>query len=124
MQFEGIGTGALAALRSITQTASGLFGWRGGDFELDVLDAEIGMVGGEAHLAGLLAGAYPDGAGAADQRKGLSPMICAGPVSSKRMASSAKGRMASNSSVTRRTTRVVSAPSATSAVSSGSSVNF
>ena len=56
--------------------------------------------------------------------KGLSPMISAGPSSSSLIASLAKGRMAPNSSVTRRTTRVVSAPSAINCVSSGKQGEF
>ena len=51
-------------------------------------------------------------------------MISAGPSSSNLMASLAKGRTQPNSSVTRRTTRVESAPSAINSVSSGSSRNF
>ena len=42
-------------------------GW--GYLQLDVLGAEIGMVSGEAHLAGLFCRAKPDSACAADQRK-------------------------------------------------------
>lgn len=56
--------------------------------------------------------------------KGLSPIRSAGPSNFSITASFAYVRIAPNSSVTRSTTRVVSAPSATSAVSSGSSVNF
>src|ERR1035437_872330 len=52
-------------------TASGCFGWGRRDLELDVLDAEVGVVRGEAHLAGFLGGANPDGAGAADEREGI-----------------------------------------------------
>ena len=51
--------------------ASGCF-WRGwGNLELDVLRAEIGMMCGKARLAGLLAGANPDRAGASDEREGI-----------------------------------------------------
>src|ERR1035441_5141426 len=51
--------------------ASGGFGWGGLDVEVDVLDAEDGVMGRETHLAGLLTGANPDGACAADQREGI-----------------------------------------------------
>ena len=43
----------------------------GGDFELELLGAEIGVGGGESYGAGFLFGADPDGAGAADQGEGI-----------------------------------------------------
>ena len=84
-------------------------------------------------LGALLSGALclpfpaldPDGAGTSDQgERDCLLMISAGPSSSNLIASLANGRMLPNSSVTRRTTRVESAPSAISSESSGSSTNF
>jgi len=50
-------------------SASGGFGRSGLDIEVDVTGAEDGVMGGEAHLAGLLSGANPDGACASDERE-------------------------------------------------------
>ena len=53
------------------RAASGPFSRGGGDLQLDVLGAEDGVMGGEAHLAWLFRSANPDGAGAANERKGI-----------------------------------------------------
>ncbi len=49
----------------------GDFRGSGGEFELELLGAEIGVSGGKFYGAGLFFGANPDGAGAADQGEGI-----------------------------------------------------
>src|SRR5258705_2808007 len=49
----------------------GDFRGSGGEFELELLGAEIGVSGGKFYGAGLFFGANPDGAGAADQGEGV-----------------------------------------------------
>src|SRR5258705_8161029 len=49
----------------------GDFRGSGGEFELELLGAEIGVRGGKFYGAGLFFGAGPDGAGAADYGEGI-----------------------------------------------------
>lgn len=88
-------------------------------FNLGVLRSEVRMHHFKNDLARPSVGTNPDCASSPNQRKRVIADDLCRPSSSNLIASFANGRTASNSSLTRRATRVESAPSANNSASSG-----